>query len=131
MKIKEMHNATRELVKNYNEDNLIKVAKNYKQLLDKADIEVNLWVDAIEELIEKLDNDETTITSVLEEAAMLISEYHNLLADFRQKGLISYQSLLGAPIFLLQVVYIYKHPKFDGDIYDFDNQKFDEIMGEK
>lgn len=128
MDIKEMHEFTRELVNNYNEDTLIKVAKSYKQLLDEADIQVNIWIDAIEELIEKLDNNETTITSVLEEAAMLISEHLNLLDDFRQEGLITYQSLLCAPIFLLQVVYIYKHADFDGSIFSFNNVKFDEIM---
>lgn len=126
-----MVESTKSLITHYEEEKLIEIAKNYKELLDNNDIEVNLWVDAIEELIMQLENDDTTIESVLSEAALLISKHNVLLSDYKKSKEIGVKSLLCAPIFLLQVVYLFNHTDFDGDIFEVDNSKFNKILEDK
>lgn len=126
-----MIESTKSLITHYEEEKLIEIAKNYKELLDNNDIEVNLWIDAIEELIMRLENDDTTIESVLNEAALLISKHIVLLSDYKKSKEIGVKSLLSAPIFLLQVVYLFNHIDFDGDIFKVDNSKFDKILEDK
>lgn len=131
MQIKEMVERTKKLNDSYNENELLEVVKQYKSLLNRNDIEVNLWVDAIEELLENIEENRTTIKSIIDEAAHIINKHDELLSKYKKKNTITYKSLLVAPIFLLQVVYINNSKHYKGDLYVFNNSKFEKAMGDK
>lgn len=128
MNIKEMVERTKELNNIYNENVLLEVVKHYKKLLNQNDIEVNLWVDAIEELLENIEGNRTTIKSIIDEAAHIINKHDELLSQYKKINTITHKSLLGAPICLLQVVYIYNSKHFKGDLFVYDNSKFVKAM---
>ncbi|PKF22442.1 hypothetical protein CW684_01145 [Macrococcoides caseolyticum] len=107
----------------------------WKEVLEKADVEERHYIEAYQELLDKLKENPKHIETFWEDFETCVQHLESMVERYKKDDLsINERSYLWAnitlPILLLAVIWIYNHTEFNGDLYKFSETEHFEPMRE-
>ncbi|TDM47765.1 hypothetical protein ETI08_01125 [Macrococcoides goetzii] len=113
------------IIKEENDKNLMLAGITiWKEILKLVNVEERHYIEAYQELLDKLEENPEHIETFWEDFETCVQHLESMVERYKKDDLsINERSCLWAnitlPISLLAVMWIYRHPKFNGDLYEF------------
>lgn len=101
----------------YSETTLLEMVDEYYRILQDNDITIDLFQESLETNLKELENQETNVDKLINEAVDLLEQTENLIDDLSsedEKEKENAKTTLQMPIYLLQVIFIYYHDNYHG-----------------
>ncbi|PKE22763.1 hypothetical protein [Macrococcoides caseolyticum] len=107
----------------------------WKEVLQIVDVEERHYMEAYQELLDKLEENPKHIETFWEDFEICVQHLESMVERYKKDDLsINERSYLWAnitlPISLLAVMWIYNHTEFNGDLYEFSETENFEPMRE-
>ncbi|WP_144781102.1 hypothetical protein [Macrococcoides caseolyticum] len=113
------------IIKEENDKNLMLAGITiWKEILKLVNVEERHYIDAYQELLDKLEKNPKHIETFWEDFETCVQHLESMVEKYKKDDLSTNErSFLWAnitlPISLLAVMWIYNHPEFNGDLYEF------------
>ncbi|QNR07797.1 hypothetical protein [Macrococcoides canis] len=113
------------IIKEENDKNLMLAGITiWKEILKLVNVEERHYIEAYQELLDKLEENPKHIETFWEDFETCVQHLESMVEKYKKDDLSTNErSFLWAnitlPISLLAVMWIYNHPEFNGDLYEF------------
>lgn len=107
----------------------------WKEVLKIVNVEERHYIDAYQELLDELNGNPKHIETFWEDFETIIQHLETMIKMYKDTDLpVAERSCIWAsitlPITLLAVMWIYNHPKFNGNLYEFEDTEHFEPLRE-
>lgn len=113
----------------YSNEMLLSIVRRYKSIIDADGIKNTMYIEAHEDLIEALENNETTIESFYNDINTIFTRYSELLNKYKDENITPMKESflrtnLTLPIDLLLLIFYLNQPEYKEGIslWDFEEQ---------
>lgn len=117
------------LQERYSQDLLLEIVGCYKKIIDKDQIESRMYMEAHEDLLDALENNDTTVESFYSDINIIFTRYSELLTEYRKEYISPIEEShlrvnLSLPLDLLLIIFVLNHPEYDSEIslWEFEKQ---------